>query len=77
MGVFGFAARAARVQAKADALVGGALAMGEARRPLRFCMVATFYPPFHFCGNSVFVERLVKELAGRGHSVDVIHNIDA
>lgn len=45
--------------------------------PLRFCMVTTFYPPFNFGGDGVFVHRLANALAQRGHQVDVIHCIDA
>lgn len=44
---------------------------------LRFCMVTTFYPPYHFGGDAVFVHRLSNELARRGHRVDVIHCIDS
>jgi glycosyltransferase involved in cell wall biosynthesis len=51
--------------------------MAEFKRPLRFCMVTSFYPPYSFGGDAVFVHRLSNELAQRGHSVDVIHNIDA
>ena len=40
-------------------------------------MVTTFYPPFHFGGDGVFVYRLSEALAERGHSVDVIHSVDA
>jgi glycosyltransferase involved in cell wall biosynthesis len=46
-------------------------------RPLRFCMVTTFYPPYNFGGDGVFVHRLSNELARRGHHVDVIHCVDA
>ena len=46
-------------------------------RPLRFCMVTTFYPPYHFGGDAVFVYRLTEALAARGHKVDVIHSTDA
>ena len=46
-------------------------------RPLRFCMITTFYPPYNFGGDGVFVHRLSNELAMRGHHVDVIHCIDA
>lgn len=46
-------------------------------RPLRFCMITTFYPPFHFGGDGIFVKRLANELATRGHKVDVIHCIDS
>ena len=34
-------------------------------RPLRFCLVTTFYPPFHFGGDGVFVYRLAQALAER------------
>jgi glycosyltransferase involved in cell wall biosynthesis len=46
-------------------------------RPLRFCMIATFYPPYNFGGDGIFVHRLSNELARRGHRVDVIHCKDA
>ena len=46
-------------------------------RPLRFCMITTFYPPYSFGGDGIFVQRLSNELARQGHSVDVIHCIDA
>lgn len=46
-------------------------------RPLKFCMVTTFYPPYHFGGDGVFVYRLAEALAARGHRVDVVHSIDA
>ncbi len=45
--------------------------------PRRFCFVTTFYPPYHFGGDGVFVYRLAEALAARGHFVDVIHSIDA
>jgi glycosyltransferase involved in cell wall biosynthesis len=40
-------------------------------------MITTFYPPYHFGGDAVFVERLSKELARRGHHVEVIHCVDS
>jgi glycosyltransferase involved in cell wall biosynthesis len=46
-------------------------------RPLRFCMITTFYPPYNFGGDGIFVHRLSNELARRGHRVDVIHCTDA
>ena len=46
-------------------------------RPLRFCMVTTFYPPYNFGGDGIFVQQLASELARRGHRVDVIHCIDS
>jgi glycosyltransferase involved in cell wall biosynthesis len=48
-----------------------------AGRQLRFAMVTTFYPPYHFGGDGVYIRRLVHALARRGHSVDVIHDVDA
>ena len=46
-------------------------------RPLRFCMITTFYPPYNFGGDGIFVHRLSNELAERGHQVDVIHCVDS
>ena len=46
-------------------------------RPLHLAMVTTFYPPYHFGGDAVYLQRLCWELAERGHRVDVIHNPDA
>lgn len=46
-------------------------------RPLRFCMITTFYPPHNFGGDGIFVHGLSNELARRGHQVDVIHCTDA
>jgi glycosyltransferase involved in cell wall biosynthesis len=40
-------------------------------------MVTTFYPPYSFGGDGIFVQRLSRELAARGHTVDVVHCIDA
>jgi glycosyltransferase involved in cell wall biosynthesis len=40
-------------------------------------MITTFYPPYNFGGDGIFLHRLSNELARRGHQVDVIHCIDA
>jgi len=40
-------------------------------------MITTFYPPFNFGGDGIFVHHLSNELAKRGHRVDVIHCIDS
>lgn len=40
-------------------------------------MVTTFYPPYNFGGDGIFVERLSKALARRGHRIDVVHCVDA
>ena len=46
-------------------------------KPLKFCLVTTFYPPYHFGGDAVFVWRLARSIAARGHTVDVVHSVDA
>ncbi len=40
-------------------------------------MVTTFYPPYNFGGDGIFVYRLSHALADRGHQVVVVHNPDA
>lgn len=52
-------------------------APGKLVRRLRFCFVTTFYPPYHFGGDGVFVYRLAEALAARGHDVHVLHSLDA
>jgi glycosyltransferase involved in cell wall biosynthesis len=44
---------------------------------MRFCMVTTFYPPYHFGGDAIYVYRLAQALARRGHLVDVLHDVEA
>lgn len=44
---------------------------------MKFCMVTTFYPPFNFGGDGVYVEALSRELQRRGHEVTVVHCLDA
>ena len=44
---------------------------------MRFCMVTTYYPPYHFGGDAVFVQELARDLAARGHHAEVIHCEDA
>jgi glycosyltransferase involved in cell wall biosynthesis len=44
---------------------------------MKFCMVTTYYPPFHFGGDAIYAYNLANELAKRGHEVDVIHCLDA
>ena len=46
-------------------------------RPIRFCMLTTFYPPEGFGGDAIQVERLARALAERGHEVTVIHSSEA
>lgn len=40
-------------------------------------MVTTFYPPYHFGGDAMYVYRLSEALASAGHRVDVVHSVDA
>jgi hypothetical protein len=47
------------------------------RRPLRFCLPTTFYPPFNFGGDGIDVERMARALTRRGHHVTVVHEVDA
>ncbi len=42
-------------------------------KPLKFCLVTTFFPPHHFGGDGVFVHRLADALARRGHQVCVVY----
>jgi glycosyltransferase involved in cell wall biosynthesis len=44
---------------------------------MKFCMVTTFYPPFNFGGDGIYVEALSRELVQRGHEVTVVHCLDA
>ena len=43
---------------------------------LRIAMVTTFYPPFNFGGDGIYIQRLARTLAARGHQVEVIHDTD-
>lgn len=44
---------------------------------MRFLMFTTFYPPYSFGGDASYLQRLVNELARRGHGVDVVHCAEA
>lgn len=44
---------------------------------MRFCMVTTFYPPYHFGGDAIFVQALARGLVSEGHHVEVVHCEDA
>lgn len=43
----------------------------------RACRVTTFYPPFHFGGDALYVQALSRALVARGHEVEVVHCLDA
>lgn len=44
---------------------------------MHFCMVTTFYPPYHFGGDAIFVQALARALIAEGHHVEVVHCEDA
>ncbi len=44
---------------------------------LRFAFLTTFYPPYHFGGDAIGIERLARGLVRAGHEVTVIHDADA
>ncbi len=46
-------------------------------RPLRFCFLTTFYPPFNFGGDGIGIRRLARGLVRAGHHVTVVHDVDA
>lgn len=46
-------------------------------RPLRFCMVTTFYPPRSLGGDAVAVQSLARALVRTGHHVTVVCDDDA
>ena len=46
-------------------------------RPLNFLHLTTFYPPYSFGGDAMYIYRLAHALGDAGHRVDVVHCIDA
>src|SRR5690242_5797814 len=44
---------------------------------MRFCMVTTYYPPYHFGGDATYVRALSRALVALGHEVEVVHCVDA
>jgi glycosyltransferase involved in cell wall biosynthesis len=45
--------------------------------PLSFCMITTFYPPYSFGGDAIYLYNLCDLLVRAGHQVDVIHCADS
>jgi glycosyltransferase involved in cell wall biosynthesis len=43
----------------------------------KICMLTTFFPPYNFGGDGIFVYRLTNALARQGNEVHVIHDVDA
>jgi glycosyltransferase involved in cell wall biosynthesis len=48
-----------------------------AARPLNFLHLTTFYPPYSFGGDAMYIYRLAHALGDAGHHVDVVHCVDA
>ncbi|MBI5085888.1 MAG: glycosyltransferase family 4 protein [Acidobacteria bacterium] len=46
-------------------------------RSLKFLYFTTFYPPYSFGGDAVYLHRVAHALAEQGHSVDVVHCVDS
>ncbi len=46
-------------------------------RPLNFLHLTTFYPPYSFGGDAMYIHRLSHALGDAGHNVDVIHCVDS
>lgn len=46
-------------------------------RPLNFLHLTTFYPPYSFGGDAMYLYRLCHALGEMGHQVDVIHCVDS
>lgn len=47
------------------------------KRPLNFLHLTTFYPPYSFGGDAMYLYRLCHALADAGHGVDVVHCRDS
>ncbi len=46
-------------------------------RPMNFLHLTTFYPPYSFGGDAMYLYRLCHALGEAGHQVDVVHCIDS
>jgi glycosyltransferase involved in cell wall biosynthesis len=46
-------------------------------RPLNFLHLTTFYPPYSFGGDAMYIYRLSHALGDEGHNVDVVHCVDS
>jgi glycosyltransferase involved in cell wall biosynthesis len=46
-------------------------------RPLNILHMTTFYPPYSFGGDAMYIYRLAHALGDEGHNVDVIHCVDS
>ncbi len=46
-------------------------------RPINFLHLTTFYPPYSFGGDAMYLYRLCHALGDAGHQVDVVHCLDS
>ena len=46
-------------------------------RPLNFLHLTTFYPPYSFGGDAMYLYRLCHLLGEEGHHVEVVHCVDS
>lgn len=46
-------------------------------RPLNFLHLTTFYPPYSFGGDAMYIYRLAHALGDAGHNIDVVHCTDS
>jgi len=44
---------------------------------MRFLHISTFYPPYSFGGDAMYIYRLAHALGDQGHEVDVAHCVDS
>jgi glycosyltransferase involved in cell wall biosynthesis len=44
---------------------------------MNFLHLTTFYPPYSFGGDAMYIYRLAHALGDAGHHVDIVHDIDA
>ena len=51
--------------------------LDESSRPLNFLYLTTFYPPYSFGGDAVYLYDLCHALGDAGHQVDVVHCVDS
>ena len=47
------------------------------KRSLKFVLITTFYPPYSFGGDGLYVRMFAHALVRAGHQVDIIHDVDA
>ncbi len=51
--------------------------ISQPAKPLRFLHITSFYPPYAFGGDAIYLYRLSHQLGDAGHEVDVVHCVDS